>query len=712
MILRAAAATAFALLPSCGQSTGAGPADAQPPATDPCPDGFARDPAKPAVCREIVPADACPAGTAPFIGQSACVPVGWSAPCPPQFVADPSGWGCADRTPVAACVGATMESASADACVPVGDCSAPFPPAGAVQVDAAFTAGQLDASHFQTITAAVAAAPAGAVVAVAAGTYTESVALTRAITIVGRCAAQVTVEAPPAPAIPAAGFSISGLKGVVVRGMTLHGHKNGVEVLAKGQASIEDVVVDASIGAGIFVEASQASLLRSKVSATKLGADGKWGWGLAGGLGSTVNIDDTVIAGGVNAVFAASAGTVVSLHRAVLARQAPSGTNRSCGAIAADGGKITLAQSVVRDVQGDAAVVADAGGTIEVTESILRGTRVNGSLARGHGVAVLYGGKATVRSSAIVDNESVSLSAQKMGSSLEITDSVVRGPSESHALVNSSLQVVSDRSGIGLEIVDAAGVKLDGVAILGAWGFGAYVQSSGTLDAHHTFIDGTQALKTPGTGGAGGISFAVGLTVNSGATVTLTDSTITGGSLAGIAAGHTGVVSATGTLIRGVGEAMPLGTGAGISVGQGGTIDFARGAIDGASATAVLAVQEGDASVHLKDCSIHGTHAASTGFGHGAIAGPHTSFTIESSFFFDNAAVGLVLAGGSARVSSSTFAYNPIALHAQDGSFLSTTADDSSLAEGELRVTPDTKFVENGSKIGNDLVPLPSDPLK
>jgi hypothetical protein len=683
------------------------PSTAPDASANPCPDGFARDVSQPAVCREIAPAQDCAPGTAPFIGHDTCVPVGWTAPCPAGFIADPSGWGCTDRTPATACAGATRESVSSDACLPAGDCNAAFPPVGAIQVDRTFTAGQLDATHFLTISAAVAAAPSGAVVAVAAGSYVESVVLARPVTLVGRCAAQVTVEAPPASV--AAGISISGLKGVVVRGLTFHGHTKGVAVLARSEASIDGVVVDASIGAGIFVEASQASIRGSKVSATNIGADGKWGWGLAAGLGSQVTIDDSLIAGGTDGIFAASAGTVVTFNRSVLARQSPSGANRSSGVRAGDGGKIVLTQSVVRDVEGDGAVVSDTGGHVEVTECVLRGTRVKGSLARGHGVAVIYGGQAVVRSSAIVDSESESISTQKIGSSLEITDSVVRGPAESHALVDSSLRVASDRSGIGFEVAESAKVKLDGVAILGAWGFGGYVQSSGTLEAHRLFVDGTRALKAPG---AGGISFAVGLTARQSGTITLSDSTVMHGLLAGISAGQSGSVSATAVLVRNVGEAIPLGTGAGLSVGQGGTIEFVRGAIDGASAIGVLAVQGGEASVHLTDSSVHGTKQGSTGFGHGAAAGSHTSFTIDGTFFFDNAAVGLVLAGGSARVSRSTFAHNLIALHAQDGSFLTESADASDLQVGEVRVTPDTKFVDNGSKIGSDVAPLPVDPLK
>ncbi len=51
----------------------------------------------------------------------------------------------------------------------------------------------------------------------------------------------------------------------------------------------------------------------------------------------------------------------------------------------------------------------------------------------------------------------------------------------------------------------------------------------------------------------------------------------------------------------------------------------------------VLAVQEGEASVHITDSSVHGTHMGSTGFGHGAAAGPHTSLTIEETLLSSTA---------------------------------------------------------------------------
>ena len=87
----------------------------------------------------------------------------------------------------------TRERLGGATCEPVTDCNAPFPPAGATLfVKATYTAGEVDATHFKTLTEALAVATAGATIAVDAGTYAEKVKPTTAVAIVGRCAEQVT----------------------------------------------------------------------------------------------------------------------------------------------------------------------------------------------------------------------------------------------------------------------------------------------------------------------------------------------------------------------------------------------------------------------------------------------------------------------------------------------------------------------------------------
>lgn len=83
----------------------------------------------------------------------------------------------------------------------------------------------VDANYFRTIQAAIAQAAAGAVSAVAPGTYVESLEPLRAVTIVGlRCAADVVVQSP--------GGNTSGLRlrssVVTLEGITLRGQYTGV----------------------------------------------------------------------------------------------------------------------------------------------------------------------------------------------------------------------------------------------------------------------------------------------------------------------------------------------------------------------------------------------------------------------------------------------------------------------------------------------------
>jgi hypothetical protein len=81
---------------------------------------------------------------------------------------------------------------------------------------------------------------------------------------------------------------------------------------------------------------------------------------------------------------------------------------------------------------------------------------------------------------------------------------------------------------------------------------------------------------------------------------------------------------------------------------------------------------------------------------------------LEQSAVFDNAAIGVAVSGGRAHLVDAVVANNPVALHVQNGSFLVESADDGELGAMEVRVSPDSKFLDNGSKLGTGEVPLPS----
>lgn len=695
LVVRVAALAALAV--ACGDSGPAGggaPTIDEPPPTEACPDGMRRDGA---VCLEIAAATCAP-GTAPFAGEVECGAVGPA--CPAElFDRDPSGWGCVDRPAPAACAGATREEVGSARCVPLGDCAAPFPPAGAIVVDDDFADNQLDATHFRTIGAAIAAAGSGAVVAVEEGDYAESLTVARPLTLVGRCPARVTIRG----AAGNAGVRVSGTTGVTIRGVTLRGHERAVDVARGGDVTVEDVYVVDAIAAGLFADASQLTVRRSKVEGTLPRSDGRWGWGVAGGGGSTVTAEATAIVGGVSGVFAASEGTKVTLSESVIARQAPNGVAaRANGALSATGARLELRRSVVRDLAGDGAVVGDSG-TVEVHDSILRDVRVDGNMARGHGVVAIAEGRVVLVGSTVSRAESIGLSSQNAGSRIEARNTVVRGPTQSNAVVDAQLRVASERAGFAMQVVEGASGLLDGVVMLDTWGFATYVNSGGALEAKRSYVEGVRPLRSKD-----GLGFGVGLTVSgAGSNAKLDRFTVVGGTLAALSAGNDGAIEGDHVLLRDVGEVAALGTGAGLSVGSGGKAKLDRSAIIRAAGVGVLAVRGRASSVSLARSVIRGTRVAQLGFGHGVAIGAETSARLESSFVLESGATGLAVAGGSASIARVTFGSNAVGVHVQDGSFLVESDAEGALEAGEVRVSPDTAFTGNGSRVGTGVVALP-----
>jgi hypothetical protein len=144
-------------------------------------------------------------------------------------------------------------------------------------------------------------------------------------------------------------------------------------------------------------------------------------------------------------------------------------------------GQVNVDSSVVRDVIGDGAIVAD-GGTGVVSNSVLRGSRVQGNLARGHGVIAFQGGALRVTGSSLIDHESVGAVCQNDKSTLELRDSVIVGPATSAQAPDEQLRVSSEKSGIGAVVTDKATLRMEGVVVLRAQGFGIQVdQTSATV---------------------------------------------------------------------------------------------------------------------------------------------------------------------------------------------------------------------------------------
>lgn len=706
--LPAIALGACACLLGCSSSNGE--AEAKRPGDDvplapesPCAEGFALD-ADGACMDDKAPA-VCPGGTRPRLGSSTCEPVGWKAACPTGATRDASGFGCSVPATAVACEGATRESYGQASCAPIGDCAAAFPPAGALVVDAALSDAQLDATHFRTLASAIAAAGDAATIAVDAGVYEEAVTAARPVTVVGRCAAKVELRSPASSTLP--GVDVRA-KSVTLRGLTLVGHAHGVAVSRTGGATLQDLVVRDARNAGIYVEGGTARLEGTKIESTHPLADGRGGFALTVRSGANATVMDSTLTGGVQGVYAVGTDTKLDMTRVVITKQAPdpSATVRPAGIAAVVGAHVSVTRSVLRDLVGDGAAAVEDDATLELNETIVRGVGIDGSAARGYGLFATYGGHIIARSTMVSAIEGLAILARDEGSSLELVDSAVIGPS---VTALPAFPLVNDGRGAGVTVRNEATATLDGVVVVGTWALGVDAEKDGKLDMKRSFIDAPRGLL----GAEPADDAAYGLVVT-GAVAAVSDVTITRCSAAGINVGKSGRLSGDRVLVRDVIEGSVASSGSGLAVGEAGFVDLDASVVDAATSTGVLVTRGGNSFVRLARSAVHGTRMTRDGYGHGVTVRLDARVVLTDTSLVDNPGIGVAADGGRALVAGGAIARNAVGIHAQSGSFLVELddADADSLADGEVRVAPSTHFAANATRVGSGVIALPSPILK
>jgi hypothetical protein len=163
-------------------------------------------------------------------------------------------------------------------------------------VDASFggTSTGSAAAPWKTIQSAVAAATDGAIVAVAAGTYSENLVIDRTLTLWGIGAAAVSIEGGTgaairidAGAVEVRGVAVTGMSGLSIgsdaalREVRVHdcaGH--GIDVGAGGSVSMEASLVEGVVEYGIAAPGGDVTVVDSVVRDVAPSATGEWGAGL------------------------------------------------------------------------------------------------------------------------------------------------------------------------------------------------------------------------------------------------------------------------------------------------------------------------------------------------------------------------------------------------------------------------------------------------
>ena len=421
-------------------------------------------------CEAVV--TACDAGAISVPGEG-CTPIGWTT-CPAGFTRAASGWSCEPTLPAAVCTGATRAALGAAACAPVGDCSAAFPPASAT-LFVAPDAG-VDATHFATISAALAAAPAGATIAVAPGTYRESLVAPRPVTLLGPCAARVELIGSPA-------LFVDGVPGVSVEGFTMRDSLLAARVERAGTLTLRHVVLEANQRSAVQAldPGTQVTLEDVVVRDTRPDpATQTFGQGIAASYGARVTLTDVELSGNrETSLFLDRAQTSATLTRTVVSGTLPRASTGKLGwGVAVQrGASLTATTLVIQDSRATGLVVAESPSTATLQDVLVRRTSVgldNAGTSTSTSVAVLQGGTLSWTGGAADGSAGALVHVQDSGSAASLHFVTARG--------------VVPTMGVPASGIDAEGsahVTLDHVAVLDTAGTGVLASSLAELSIDH-----------------------------------------------------------------------------------------------------------------------------------------------------------------------------------------------------------------------------------
>lgn len=296
----------------------------------------------------------CPAGELRVGDQ--CVPPGVPADgCGHGFSSDGEG-GCVAILPAEPCADGRMALPGETTCRPVAECGSgswgDIPTDGStVFVDASYGGPSPNGSQgapYPSLQTAIDAAPAGALVAVAAGSYGEDLDLEKPLTIWGKCPDEVVVGASGGAAAVDLSAAASG---TVLRSLSLTGAGAGVVLSGASGVTIEQIRIFDTSGAGIYAyrtgspaELSVQGCLLERTSSTGLRFEG-----------ATATIEDTVVrdtqpnvAGdygrGLDAISDASSSTPAS----IVVRRSIVEQSREQGLVVF-GSDLTVEDCLVRD---------------------------------------------------------------------------------------------------------------------------------------------------------------------------------------------------------------------------------------------------------------------------------------------------------------------------------------------------------------------------
>jgi len=323
-----------------------------------------------------------------------------------------------------------------------------------------------------TVRAAVSAAGARALILIAAGMYVENVAVTTDLMLVGTCPGLVIlvgVEFVPT-------VEVSGSGRLAVRDLEIRDGIVGCAVRDGAVASLRNVRLVQTYTQAVLVTGRGSSATLQDVGILDTLSFATPGHGIHVEAGGSLTAERTSVSGSREAGVAARSSGTVRLTDSIVRNTVPPARDSTFGGgCRADGGaRITLERTVVDTSTEEGVSVTGAGTELVVRDTVVSRTRAGATQLFGGAVNVLDGAHADLRHLTAHTLSSPAIIAGN-GGSIDITDSTVRGVV--------SLGTHDDGSpnfGIGL-VAQNGRLTATGVIVDEVEGLGALVREGGSV---------------------------------------------------------------------------------------------------------------------------------------------------------------------------------------------------------------------------------------
>lgn len=542
------------------------------------------------------------------------------SPDPPRWSPCPEGWRVIEEGPATACdpwpIGGYRGDCAFDeahfpgtpGCALVGTtCPADGWPAvlpvdrPIVYVEAGAAPGGTGSSRDRalgSIAEAVAVAPEGAVIAIAAGVYAETVVVRAGQTLWGTCPAGTRLS-PRTPGGPSVVLTLAE-PGAAARNLSIDApDRRGIGVAAP-DVELDSIVVSQAQINGLIVTGGGVARARRLVVRDMRG-DTELDPAIRVALASSLVLEQALVERSADeGVFVQDDGSVLEATDLAVRETAtlPDGT-RGRGLRVDAGGRVRLRRCVLELNHDGALLASGAGAVVDASEVVLRDTATRGDGRSASGASALDGATVSLDRALVERNAGAGLLAH--ASVLRATDVVVR---DTHPRSDGSFgRAVEAANGAMVELLRAVLARSREVALLaarggailearhvavrdtvgrddGLLGFGAWAELDARLVLERAWIDGS---RTAGLGAYDAEVVATELHVDRTTAAACAETTC-----ADVSGGF-GLVAHGGATIDVAGFHVRDSAVCGVVVGDGATsIDLASGVIELAPVGACL----------------------------------------------------------------------------------------------------------------------------